>query len=80
MSDVVNEKKCCSITWCCKLKYLCYFFVLLDFIVSMVGGIKKASDPELADKYFMYGAAFLMIALIIALIDIVIDIKKNCNK
>lgn len=80
MADIVKEKKCCNMTLCCKLKYFCYFFLLLDFIISMVGGMKKVSDPELAEKCFMYGAVFLMIALFIAIIDIIIDIKKNCSK
>ena len=77
MADIVKEKKCCSMTLCCKLKYFCYFFALLDFIVSMVGGIKKTSNPELAEKCFMFGAIFLTIAVTIAIVDIVIEIKKN---
>lgn len=72
-----NVKKCGNCVIGCNIKYFCYFFVVLDFIISMIGGIKKTSNPELAEKCFMFGAIFLTIAVTIAIVDIVIEIKKN---
>ena len=43
----------------------------------MIGGIKKTSNPELAEKCFIFGAIFLTIAATIAIVDIIIEIKKN---
>ena len=48
-----------------------YFFVILDFVVSMIGGVINIKYPDLANKMFMAGGFFLSIAIVLIIIEII---------
>ena len=55
-----NEKKCC-----CNIQTCIDILVILDFIVSTIGGILKNSNEQAANYCFMIGGGLLFIAVIL---------------
>lgn len=48
-----------------------YALVILDFVISLTGGILKSNYPDVSEKLFMVGGIFLSIAVILIIIELV---------
>lgn len=61
-----NEKKCC-----CNIQTYIDILVILDFIVSTIGGILKSSNEQAANYSFMIGGGLLFFAVVLIIYRIV---------
>ena len=61
-----NEKKCY-----CNIQTYIDILVILDFIVSTIGGILKSSNEQAANYCFMIGGGLLFFAVVLIIYRIV---------
>lgn len=61
-----NEKKCC-----CNIQTCIDILVILDFIVSTIGGILKNSNEQAANYCFMTGGGLLFFAVVLIIYRII---------
>ncbi len=48
-----------------------YALVVLDFVISLTGGILKSNYPDVSEKLLMVGGIFLSIAVVLIIIELV---------